>query len=515
MPSLLQNLRQTAMFYSRMIRLVFLAFLVAHTMLLSIRAVANDDVNASIIKITVTKRSPDYFAPWNKASPTQSGGTGFVISGKRIVTNAHVVQHASQVYVQPDQSDEKLEAKVEAMSYGLDLAILRVTDPDALNNIEPLIIDNEITRLRSEVNVYGYPVGGNQIAITKGVVSRIEYTRIGGYQLGLRAQIDAAINPGNSGGPAISNGKVVGVAFSGLQNANSIGYLIHSTELDGFLRDVKDGRSTGNASIWEYFQPTENLTLRSRLRLPKGSGGLMVSGIRDPKGNPLKVDDVITKIGPHAIDSQGNVKVGDLTLNFSYYCPVLEKDGKVPLTIWREGHEIELNCWAPKEIRSVLPEIQGNYPRYFIFGPITFEAATYELAYSALASTELAPYLGAYSSPLISNLTTPTSESLQELVLIPAALFSHRSTKGYRSPVYCVVKSINQVNIRSLNHLVELIRDCQDEYLEIEFADRGSEKLIFNRKEMASETESILAENNIRKQFSDDLIEVWNGGKPK
>ncbi len=503
------------MFYSRMIGLIFLASFVAHTMLLSIRAVAIDDVNASIVKISVTKRRPDYYAPWNKASPTQSGGTGFVISGKRIVTNAHVVQHASQVYVQPDQSDEKLEATVEAVSYGLDLAVLRVTDPDALNNIEPLIIDNEITPLRSEVNVYGYPVGGSQIAITKGVVSRIEYTAIGVNQFGLRAQIDAAINPGNSGGPAISNGKVVGVAFSGLTNANSIGYLIHSIELSGFLRDIQDGTCDGNSYVWEYFQPTENPALRSRLKLPKGSGGFMVSGIRDPKGNSLQVDDVITKIGPHAIDSQGNVKVGELTLSFLFYCPLVEKDGKVPLTIWRQGREIEINCRAPKELPSVLPSIRGNYPSYFVFGPIAFEAATLEIAYSFLAAKEWALPLGARNSPLLSNLSTPANENLQELVLIPTALFSHRSTKGYQPPVYCIVKSINQVKIRSLKHLVEFIRDCQDEYLEIEFADLGSEKLVFNRKEMAMETESILAENNIRKQFSDDLIEIWNGGKRK
>ena len=355
----------------------------------------------------------------------------------------------------------------------------------------------------------------NMHSITKGVISRIEYTAIGAYQLGLRAQIDAAINPGNSGGPAISNGKVVGVAFSGLSNANSIGYLIHSTELNGFLKDIEDGTCDGNACVWESFQPTENLALRSRLKLPKGSGGFMVSGIRDPKGNLLQVDDVITKIGPHAIDSQGNVNVGELTLSFLFYCPLLEKDGKVPLTIWREGQEIKLNCWAPKKIQSVLPGIQGDYPRYFIFGPITFEAATYELACTFLASGEWALQLGARNSPLISNLNTPASESMQELVLIPAALFSHRSTKGYRPPVLCIVKSINQVRIRSLNHLVEFIRDCHDEYLEIEFAEIGSEKLVFNRKEMDSETESILAENNIRKQFSDDLKEVWNSGKQR
>ena len=78
-----------------------------------------------------------------------------------------------------------------------------------------------------------------------------------------------------------------------------------------------------------------------------------------------------------------------------------------------------------------------------------------------------------------------------------------------------VVESINGTKIRSLKHLVEVIRDCTDEFLEIDFAEIGAEKMVFNRKEIFSATESILTDNNIRKQFSDDLEETWNGGKPK
>lgn len=66
--------------------------------------------------------------------------------------------------------------------------------------------------------------GGDNISVTKGVVSRVEPTQYvhGASQL-LAIQIDAAINPGNSGGPAIMGDKVSGVAFQNLSGAENIG----------------------------------------------------------------------------------------------------------------------------------------------------------------------------------------------------------------------------------------------------------------------------------------------------
>ena len=475
---------------------------------------ADDDIKGSVVKISVTMRNPDFSHPWNRANPTEATGTGFVIEGHRIVTNAHVVRYASQIYIQPDQSDEKFEASVQAISYGLDLAVLKLESSDAISERKPLEIEPTITPLRSEVNVYGFPIGGNQISITKGIVSRIEYTSIGSNLQGLRAQIDAAINPGNSGGPAISNGKVAGVAFSGIQNANNIGYLIHATELVAFLKDVEDGKYDGKPSLWEYSQTVENPALRAKLKLPKATGGVMVNRIRDTNDNPLRVNDVIMKIGPHVIDSQGNVKVDELTLSFAYYCPLLAKDGRVPLTIWRDGQELEVECVARPEVMTQLPYLNGTYPRYFIFGPMAFEAASGELAYSLMADSRWTTSLAMRKSPLASSFYELPNETVEELVLVPSAPFSHRSVKGYRPIGMSVVQSINGTKLRSLKHLVELLRDCTDEFIEIEFAELGAEKMVFNRKEMAAATESILTDNNIRKQYSDELDVVWNGGKP-
>lgn len=498
-----------------MLRLVVTATFVVLSMRESCAQDAGTDFKSSVVKLTVTQRNPDFNRPWNKGNPSEVSGTGFVIDGNRILTNAHVVRYGSQIYVQPDRSDEKFEGSVQGISHGLDLAVVKLENPDAIASLKPLQFDSAITPLRSEVNVYGFPIGGDQISITKGIVSRIEYTTIGPNQFGLRAQIDAAINPGNSGGPAISNDKVVGVAFS-VAKANNIGYLIHSTEVLAFLKDVEDGKYDGKSHLWDSFQTVENPALRAKLKLPKNEGGVMVNALRDAGSDyPLRIGDVVTKIGPHDIDSQGNVKVNELTLSFTYFCPLISQNGKVPLTVWRDGQEIQVECPAPVSTKTLLPFLEGSYPRFFILGPLTFEVAAGEFALGMMSNSNAAMLLGSRKSPLLTHLYTSPKNPDDELIIIPAVPFSHRIMKGYKVPVLSTVHSVNGIEIRNLKHLVEVFRDCKDEFIEIVFADRAVETLVFNRKELMDSTEDILSDNNIRKQFSDDLEETWNRGRPK
>src|SRR5438477_12889374 len=99
---------------------------------------------------------------------------------------------------------------------------------------------------KDPVVVYGYPTGGTSLSVTKGIISRIEFT---GYNLsvpGLRIQIDAAINPGNSGGPAVVGEEMAGIAFSRLGGGTqNIGYIIPSEEIELFLKDIADGKYDG------------------------------------------------------------------------------------------------------------------------------------------------------------------------------------------------------------------------------------------------------------------------------
>ena len=203
------------------------------------RTFRENKIRDSVVKISASMRRPEMLKPWAKASPSDISGTGVVIDGKHILTNAHVVTYASQLFVESYQSSDKLPARVVAVSPGIDLAVLSLEDESFFEKRPPLPRTSALPEVKESVLVYGYPQGGATLSVTKGIVSRIEFTGFGEGVSGVRVQIDAAINPGNSGGPALVDGKMIGLIFSKLTQADNIGYIIPSEEIDLFLKDVR------------------------------------------------------------------------------------------------------------------------------------------------------------------------------------------------------------------------------------------------------------------------------------
>lgn len=136
-----------------------------------------------------------------------------------------MVADSTFVLVRKHGSPTKYRAQVEAVGHECDLAILIVESDEFWEGMHFLEL-GDIPFLQQAVAVVGYPQGGDNISVTKGVVSRVEPTQYvhGATQL-MAIQIDAAINPGNSGGPAIMGNKVAGVAFQNLSGAENIGYV--------------------------------------------------------------------------------------------------------------------------------------------------------------------------------------------------------------------------------------------------------------------------------------------------
>ena len=468
---------------------------------------AADSIEPSVVKLLVTKREPDYFKPWTKAAPEKVSGSGVVIDGKRILTNAHVVMHASQVFVQMRRGGDQMAAKVKAIGPGIDLAIVELTDPEKLKDVPALPLADELPQLKSHVSVYGYPAGGDDLSITDGIVSRIEYASYNFATAGARIQVDAALNPGNSGGPAIDNGKVVGLVFSKINEAENIGYVIPTEEIREFLKHADEGTFEGNMLLLDDFQTAENDALRKFLKMPADATGMVVT---KPYSNdddyPLKKWDVVTHIGEHVIDNQGYVDVREgLRLRFFYYVARLAKEGKVDLTILREGEKKQVSVPVAAHREMVMPMMQEKYPEYFIYGPLVFEAASQEYV-RALGGNGIGALL-ALQSPMLDRLYDKPREKGEQVVVLATRMFPHPSIKGYDNRPLGVIGKLNGKTVKNLRGLAESIRDCKDEFLRFEMAER-SESLVFRKSELDDATEEILSNEGIRYQSSDSLKDV-------
>ena len=84
----------------------------------------------SVVKVFTTSSSPNYLLPWQNKPLTDCSGSGFLISGRRIITNAHVVADAVQVMVRRPGSATKFVASVVAAGHECDLAVLTVADEE-------------------------------------------------------------------------------------------------------------------------------------------------------------------------------------------------------------------------------------------------------------------------------------------------------------------------------------------------------------------------------------------------
>jgi hypothetical protein len=367
------------------------------------------------------------------------------------------------------------------------------------------------------VAVHGFSAGGEDLSVTKGVVSRMNFMMYTGLRPGPVIQVSAAVYQGNSGGPATVDGKMIGIVFSRLAGAENIGYIIPCEEIEHFLDHLKDGRSepmpveaTGTG-----FQALNNDSLRRSLQLDKNVKGMLVHLPGDSAPNsPFQESDILTKIGDYEIDNEGMVRLeNDLFAPFLVVIPkVVARENSIPITILRGGKAIQASLPITRQDNRLIRPFQGDLPSYFIHGPLVFSTVR----------AEAIPHYWDQNADLYGSNNPMTTRRFdrvafpgEELVVITSPMFRHKIANGYTDPVGRVVKEVNGVKIKNLRHLVETIRDCPDDYLTFRFADNLNENLVFDRKQMDEATEAILEANNIpeKRRASGDLLKVWKGDR--
>src|SRR5579859_1404852 len=251
------------------------AFLVAGPL-----AAGEDPLRKSVVKIFTAAQRPNYYEPWRTGTEENVSGSGCILPGHLILTNAHVVSDQIFIQVLKDGDTQKYTAKEVAVAHDCDLAILKVDDSGFFKGTKPVTF-GDLPSQGEAVTVYGYPVGGEELSTTQGIVSRIEvvaYSHSLRHLLGV--QTDAAINPGNSGGPVFNKKKkMVGVAFQGYNAAvaQNTGFFIPTLFVKRLLKEAKAGGYTGIPSLGIYAQAMENKSMRDYYGMSSHQTGLLVN----------------------------------------------------------------------------------------------------------------------------------------------------------------------------------------------------------------------------------------------
>ncbi|HPF15363.1 MAG TPA: serine protease, partial [Planctomycetota bacterium] len=349
-------------------------------------------------------------------------------------------------------------ARVVAICHDSDLALLEVEGPDFMEDVEPAEI-GDLPELQDRVSVLGYPVGGEELSVTEGVVSRMEVQTYSHSQRRLLAgTVDAAINDGNSGGPVVKDGKVVGIAFQSLDDAENIGEMVPTPVIEHFLGCVAAGRAPILPAIGVGWQGMQNPELRRAHNLKAGQAGVLVTSVAyGSTGYGLvQVGDVLHSIGGHPIANNGTVQYRN-RFRVAWYGLLCEYQVGDPMELeWSRAGVVQ-RSQVPLQppTHLVQPHNYDRKPTYFVYGGIVFQPLTLEYLREWNNWWEKAPrelvqiyYRGV------------RSEACQEVVVLSMVL-GDRVNVGYDGISDERVVSVGGVAPRDMAHFVQLVESTQ------------------------------------------------------
>jgi S1-C subfamily serine protease len=422
----------------------------------------------SVVKIEVATQVPDYRTPWNSGRFSGGTGTGFIIGPNQILTNAHVVSDNRRLLVTRRGSSQKQVARVKHIAHDCDLALIELQDFRPFEQLPYLPIGG-MPKLESRVSAIGYPVGGERLSVTQGVVSRIDFSSYSHSRADshLVIQIDAAINPGNSGGPVVQDGKVVGVAFQGNTQADNVGYIIPTPVVKRFLTDVSDGKYDHYMDLGITPFPLFNPAMRKAYNLPPNGQGVLVANVvpNGPADGILERGDVLLSIDKNAIDSAGNIRIAGEFVDMNEIVERKFAGDKVSFTLLRDGKQMTKELTLKEFPYSRLYAIRyEQVPRYTFFAGLVFQPLDLNLfATYKFDDFRLRQIFSDYVSKGL-------FEDMEDVVVL-TRIESDQLTSPMKGFSGKVVSKVDGEKIKNLRQLHELLNNPNPpEYHVIEFS---------------------------------------------
>lgn len=466
-----------------------------------------DAIKSSVVQFFTVTKEPDYYEPWKLSFQQNLSGSGVILPGNRILTNAHVVSDQVFVQVRKSGDDRKYTAKVEFVAHDCEAALVSVEDPAFFEGTVPAKLGS-LPFQRDKVAAYGFPLGGDQLSITEGVVSRIEvngYTHSGRRLLLI--QTDAAINSGNSGGPVFKDGRLIGISFQSYagSEAENIGYIVPVTLIERFLADVKDGRYDGVPALGVHVQKTASAALRAYAGIPPKKSGVLVSRVLfgSPAWGLLEEGDVLTALDGVAIQSDGTFPFRkDERLELSHLVNLHQMGEAVAVELLRRG----VPMTVPVRLSPFEPLVPGPHydrrPSYFIHGGLVFTPLTRNFL-NLWKRESQDPRFRHYAD---NGLPTPER---RQVVLLKQVL-PHEANVGYHRVQQAVVQRVNGRPVGDMKDLVAAFAAPQGRWQVVEVdahsdAEEPATRVVLDAEAAAAAGPAILKRFDIPADRSPDL----------
>ena len=383
--------------------------------------------------------------------------------------------------------------------------MITVDDPSFFQGIDPLPT-GDLPATNQEVLVYGFPMGGDTLSITKGVVSRIEHQPYVHSSITLLAgQIDAAINPGNSGGPVIVDGKIVGVVMQGIPSSQNIGYMVPAPIIKHFFEDLSDEQLDGFPNLGVYMQYMENPDIREKYTMPVNITGVLVNQVipGSSADGIIQPGDVILSIDDSPIANDGTVEFrAKERTNLAYIVQKHQIGDDLNLKILRNGkvQNLSVNLSSSYEKNWLITyEQYETLPTYYIYGGLVFSPLSINL-FNIWGSSWFNNAPKELVALLANNI--PTVEGEQVIILLrvlPASV-----NDGYQNYAPWIVKKVNGKVVLNMKELVQAIESNESNSFII-LENNSNQQIVLNREKVKQANPQILATYKIREDRSLDL----------
>ncbi|MCK4651383.1 trypsin-like peptidase domain-containing protein [Candidatus Babeliales bacterium] len=396
----------------------------------------------TVVQIFTQVSKFNWLEPYKTPLQYATAGSGFFINDKGyLVTNFHVVSQASSVKIQiPSFGREQFDVDIIGVCPDRDLALLKLTDESLerikkdIGKIPYLEFGNSDLILRTqEILALGYPLGQERLKSTLGIVSGRERA---GF-----IQITAPLNPGNSGGPSLdSEGKIVGINFAGVLEAQNIGYIIPINEVKSAIKDLYKVKLLRKPILGCIFTVATSDMVKyfgNPLR-----GGWYIAKVFENttlEKVGVKENDMLYEVNGYKLDLYGDLSVpwSDDKISLLDFLNRFTVGDDIHFVIYRKGKRKDFrfkldNKYLPP-IRKIYPEWEPEAIDYEIIGGMVVMSLTLNhvaiLLSKAPSMTKYLRLEEQHEPVILVTHIFPNSQAYKSRILTPSAIIDEVNDK--------------------------------------------------------------------------------------